>query len=608
MYASPGFDVDTATPHQMALWLAERDIPVFPLHSPVGLNGCSCGKSFCESQGKHPRTQNGFKDATTDRQRIDDWWLYWPKANLGMPTGDRSGILVLDLDPRNGAPSRDEFEGEYGPIPDGTPEVITGSGGRHIYSAYDPRLFQNIRIPAQLGPGIDIKSNGGYVVVPPSMHSNGNPYRFDGEKPLARLTTPPSLPWFVERIQEVSRKIVPISQNERKWVPGERNNQLASLAGYLRRGGWSQQDIEAHLLLANQKRCEPPLSKGEVMAIAESVARYSIGEAPIGHTGLNGNQRQPAALEPLESDQLFDLDTLASPRDICAQKTAFVVEGLIPDGAITAITSESGAGKSFFTLALAGAVSSGSDFLGREVLQRKVLVLDNENPGSTIVERMDALHIADTDLKILFGSQACGMFPPDSPEVLAWVAKCNPKPLIIVDTLISFIEGSENDASDMQAFMRKLRDLAHQGCAVIVLHHTGKADTSKTYRGSSYFAGGIDIGISLSNPEQGGPLRRLFLKPFKERFQVKADLLVNYEAGHFFVEQHRQAKQIVETDVMTAVLRDNPWVNTERFAKLCRERGIGRNESRHFLSVGVRMDTVQTKPGDRNAILHALKD
>ena len=77
-----------------ALSYARRSIPVFP----------------CQPGGKRPLTYNGFWDATTDAPRIKAWWRQWPSANIGVPTGKKSGLLVLDIDSRGGGPESLAFE------------------------------------------------------------------------------------------------------------------------------------------------------------------------------------------------------------------------------------------------------------------------------------------------------------------------------------------------------------------------------------------------------------------------------------------------------------------------------------------------------------------
>src|SRR5262245_44815036 len=77
-----------------ALAYASRGWRVIPLHHVV--NGkCSCSKADCGSPGKHPRTQHGVKDGTTDASTIRGWWQTWPSANVAICTGPESGLWVL---------------------------------------------------------------------------------------------------------------------------------------------------------------------------------------------------------------------------------------------------------------------------------------------------------------------------------------------------------------------------------------------------------------------------------------------------------------------------------------------------------------------------------
>ena len=87
---------------ELAIKYARRGFPVFPVHTPTGDEGrpCSCNTAQCERVGKHPRTERGVLDATTDETQIDRWWATWPHANIGLATGARSGVIVLDVDPK----------------------------------------------------------------------------------------------------------------------------------------------------------------------------------------------------------------------------------------------------------------------------------------------------------------------------------------------------------------------------------------------------------------------------------------------------------------------------------------------------------------------------
>ena len=89
------------TKRQVALAYAKEGLPVFPLHNPAD-GGCSCGKAGCSDVGKHSRTRHGFNDATTDPNTINEWWDESPEANIGIPTGLPTGLMVVDVDADKG--------------------------------------------------------------------------------------------------------------------------------------------------------------------------------------------------------------------------------------------------------------------------------------------------------------------------------------------------------------------------------------------------------------------------------------------------------------------------------------------------------------------------
>ena len=260
-----------------ALGYAERGFPVFAVHSAAG-GRCSCGKSNCEHPGKHPRTVHGFKDATTDSDTLKEWWGKWPEANIGMPTGAVTGLLVIDVDPRHGGEaSLESLFSKHGRFPD-TAEQITGGGGRHFVFC-DPA----IAVRKTLAPGIDVKGDGGYIVVAPSIHASGSAYQWnglDGAKALLKLAAPPV--WLLEYIaaaRDGSRTESNAAPGSEKVPKGKRNDHLASLAGTMRARGTVREVIEAALLEENRRRCDPPLPEAEVRRVATSIASYMPGDS-----------------------------------------------------------------------------------------------------------------------------------------------------------------------------------------------------------------------------------------------------------------------------------------------------------------------------------------
>lgn len=161
-------------PLDAALVYARREWAVFPCHSPRAA-GCSCCRADCSSPAKHPRVATGLKAATTDEAQIRQWWSRWPSANVAVRTGSVSGIVVVDIDPDHGGETTlGCLVREHGPLPEGR-TVRTGSGGRHLYFAHPGGVVRN-DAGRRLGPGLDIRGDGGYVIAPPSRHMSGGVY------------------------------------------------------------------------------------------------------------------------------------------------------------------------------------------------------------------------------------------------------------------------------------------------------------------------------------------------------------------------------------------------------------------------------------------------
>jgi hypothetical protein len=167
------------------------------------------------------RNSDGFKSASTDRARIGAWMTQRPHNNIAAATGSVSGIIVIDLDPRSGSGATLRKLAEAGKRLPSTVTSVTPRGGNHLYYAYDARV--TVSKANALGPGIDIKTDGGYIVLPPSWWSEINAaYRW--------LTPPrgnclPSLPrWAIEALRP------PPPQVRQPMKPID----LANLKGYRR--------------------------------------------------------------------------------------------------------------------------------------------------------------------------------------------------------------------------------------------------------------------------------------------------------------------------------------------------------------------------------------
>jgi hypothetical protein len=231
-----------------------------------------------EPRGKRPLVSwLEFQQRPATRAEIEGWYRRWPDANVGVVTGSVSGLVVVDVDDRDGgAESLAALELDHGPLA-ATVEAATGGGGRHVYFAHPGGTVAS---RVGLAPGIDVRGDGGCVVAPPSLHPSGRRYTWlpghgPGEVPLA------AAPEWIRR--GGGRSGHPLAHWRRLVregvVEGERNATIASLAGHLL---WHEVDPEVmlELLLAwNQARCAPPLADDEVARVVASIVRSHRREA-----------------------------------------------------------------------------------------------------------------------------------------------------------------------------------------------------------------------------------------------------------------------------------------------------------------------------------------
>lgn len=271
---------------QNALDYASLGWAVFPVHN-VADGKCSCGNKLCTSPGKHPRVRHGVHDATIDPTKIAGWWRTWADANIGLATGTISGLWVLDVDPRHtGDDTLLDLERTYGRLQTSV-ESITGGGGRHIFFKYPPTGVVRSR-SNHPGPGLDVRGDGGFVVVPPSNHISGNLYEWEASSTPFEHPVEQAPAWLQTLVVEDpqshqhpnSQQQAQPNQAPKTATAGGRNTLLTRHAGKLRRAGFTSDEIETALLKLNQTRCNPPLPDVEVEKIARSVSRYAVPHVP----------------------------------------------------------------------------------------------------------------------------------------------------------------------------------------------------------------------------------------------------------------------------------------------------------------------------------------
>jgi KaiC/GvpD/RAD55 family RecA-like ATPase len=450
---------------------------------------------------KRPASAHGVHDATTDENQIRAWWAQNPNYNIGIAAGEKSGIVVFDIDPRNGGgDSWDDFTAEHGAVPDGICQLTAGGGQHHIAE------WREGLKSCELRPGVDFLANGRYFVVAPSI-VNDRDYTWEESSDPTDGICPFVIPdqW---RAAMAVRKVVALA-TDGALITGNRNAGLASLAGSMRRNGFSNTEIHAAISIVNAERCDIPLPASDIRRIAESISRYEP-EHDVGASAAIGE----AAAENLigkDADVIEKLNAIFGDElgnDYEAPNE--LVEGLITIGSTVVVYGDSNSGKTFWALSVAAAISMGTTCYGRKTDPGLVVYLASESPTS-IRSRVQAIkkHYSD-NLENLVIVQAPVNFyqgDGDANDVIELVRKIEEIKgqavrLIIPDTLARISAGAnENSGEDMGPVMSRFDVVAAATRAcIMIIHHNGK-DAAKGSRGWSGIRAHIDTEIEVTEKD-----------------------------------------------------------------------------------------------------------
>lgn len=279
-----------------ALRYAAHGWPVVPLASPAG-QGCSCPAGpDCSSIGKHPRTRDGLYDAATDPDQITRWWHQWPDANIGIVTDQASGIVVLDIDLPDGPTSLAQLQHDHGTLPP-TLTQRTGSGGWQLVFT---RPDGGMRNRAGMVAGIDVRGDGGYIVVPPSMHACGDRYRWTDRTPPA---PPPN--WLIDKIRPPTRPPFPEQAAAVSASVGDRYGR-AALAGELSDLARAPEGTRNHTLnraafrlgqLVGAGLLDDDLVRRRLTTVAQQIGLGAREATRTISSGMTAGMKQPRPLQ-----------------------------------------------------------------------------------------------------------------------------------------------------------------------------------------------------------------------------------------------------------------------------------------------------------------------
>lgn len=435
---------------------------------------------------KQPLTFNGFKDASLDAEVIEKWWTDHPSANIGIPTGEVNNLTVIDYD------SKDFYH-------DDSYWIVETPKGYHVWYSY----YEDMRSMTRAFADTDIRSDGGYVVAPPSV-IDGQSYewlQFDGPPNKDRLEPiPKNLANLILMKKKMMKKKTPAPETPpfggEGVGEGGRNSYLTSVAGKMRRAGMELEELMPALDIINEARCDPPLEKDEVTGIAMSVCGYEKGA---------------------EGMKAMDWEHPPKPPH-------WFVNGLISEGDLVLIIGEPEAQKSWLALDLAVATIKGRNWVGLEIDEPgTVMYVDEENHRSEIWRRLMALGFdrkKEGD-KLHYFSQQELRLDKNPERLFATIERVKPK-LVILDSLIRFHTSAEDDNTAMSTLWNNgIKPISRTyGATTVILHHVVKAaesNSKRRVRGAGDIVAAIDLGLDVTIPADG-EYRKVI--PFKPRHPI----------------------------------------------------------------------------------------
>lgn len=413
---------------EWALHYASKGVPVFPVapKTKIPLRG-----------------SKGVDDATTDKDQIRFWWATNPHANIGAACGYK--FDVADIDSTEGQECFKKNCKKSAVVASSR----TPSGGYHCF--FEPCLAPMTNGVKKL-PGIDLRTKGGYVLLPPSrvideekgidgIYSWREGQELNG-KPLGEL------PRFLQEAFKRKREEGPSLVVPEVFPDGERNDRLFRFGCSMRAKGSNEFEIRATLAAMNEIRCSPPLEAKEIQEIASKCCRYQ--EGPIrDYSGLT----KPSPLLPYNEYREQIESQFIKLSSVEGKPVDWLFERRFAKGMLSMVQGDPGEGKSTIARALTAMVTTGRapGFWGMKTDgPRDVIWLTKEE--SLVYSVVPALTAMGADLDrihaLAIDIDEDGKLPPDfifndwGIQQLRELIEATGAAIIIIDPLMAFFDSN----------------------------------------------------------------------------------------------------------------------------------------------------------------------
>ena len=511
---------------EAALSLAARGFRVVPLHDPG-------------PKGKRPRINDWAIAATTDPATIAGWWTKWPHANVGGAMGGPERIVAIDVDGEAGLATWAAFI-DAGLLPHQTLESVSGSGnGGHLFFRLAPHHDPGrIRNSIKFRPGLDVRAEGGQVVLPPSVHESGREYRWadtsieisilpdwlydmiatdvsDRRQPSAvSERIPREDPPLIDRIEAARRAVLALPPA----ISGQGGHNALLVAATVAYRGHDLPRAAAELVVEDysNRLCTPPWSPAE---LAHKLAAVESNERVGEHWGylLDVDDMSAAmAVEPtIETSPVGRIKWMFG--DTAAVElpapTWLVQELQICPGRPTMIAGYGASGKTLIAQSLLLSCAAGVPVWGQFASPRKFTVRHFDHDQGSYATRRRYQRLAkglgvslrDLGTRFAFATQPnISLTHADAKR--HYLDACADADLVLIDALRGAAAGADENDSRMRECVDVLAWVSEQmkSVAFILIHHAGKVvgeDKRTGPRGSSAIFDGCGCVMQIEAKE-----------------------------------------------------------------------------------------------------------
>jgi hypothetical protein len=542
------FDPDFANPAEWAAMYRARGLQVIPCYAPSEV---SRGASW-----KRPKLSQWteFQRSLVPDAVFARWYgtagEHSARDNMGILTGHASGnVFVIDLDDQKGPAAGEWWRGilvvHNNGIEPETWRQQTGGGGRQILFRARP----DWHAPTNRTPvGVDIRGQGGFAVLPASMHESGRRYGWaPGCAPYEiEIATAPD--WLLAAVEAL------VAQHGGDQGNGRRERTTSSggdydAFGHQRDGReWKMTRLICGAVVDWYREC--PIKPGEAEQRTKAAERYEIYESLVVSRLTNPSKTKAELLEEegrgwtlfwqkwqalmrkwegkvaekarkpkpdasgfeTSSEDKIDpktgqpLPLLLSAEQFVAGFTppAYLVDGVLQRGYLYSLTARTGHGKTAVAMYIAQAVGRGLAMHGREVKAGTVLLLAGENPDdirARFLVLADAFGFKAEDLKMRFVAGVIDV-AAKMPEIKAEAEKIADLVLVIVDTAAAYFPGDESNSNSQQGayarLLRQLTSLPGKPAVLVNCHPVKNASRDNLLpMGGSAFLNEVDGNLTL---------------------------------------------------------------------------------------------------------------